>query len=91
MPDHVHMLISMLLKYSVAQIIGFMKGRSSIRIARNVERKMRNFLGHKFWARPVGRDEEVIRAYTRNRELPDRELDQLELKISAVQKCNQSS
>jgi putative transposase len=55
MPDHVHMLIHL-------------KGKSSIWIARNVERKLRNFLGHKFWARgyfvsTVGRDEETIRAY----------------------------
>ena len=50
MPDHVHMLISIPPKYSVAQIIGYMKGKSSIWIAQNVERKMRNFLGHKFWA-----------------------------------------
>ena len=74
MPDHVHMLISIPPKYSVAQIIGYMKGKSSIWIAQNVERKMRNFLGHKFWARgyfvtTVGRDEEVIRAYIRNQEL----------------------
>ena len=45
MPDHVHMLISIPPKYSVAQIIGYMKGKSSIWIAQNVERKMRNFLG----------------------------------------------
>ena len=43
MPDHVHMLISIPPKYSVAQIIGYMKGKSSIWIAQNVERKMRNF------------------------------------------------
>ena len=76
-------------KYSVAQIIGYMKGKSSIWIAQNVERKMRNFLGHKFWARgyfvtTVGRDEEMIRAYIRNQELADRQLDQFELKISAA-------
>jgi hypothetical protein len=58
--------------------------------AQNVERKMRNFLGHKFWARgyfvtTVGRDEEVIRAYIRNQELADRQLEQFELKISAAQ------
>ena len=75
-------------KYSVAQIIGYMKGKSSIWIAQNVERKMRNFLGH--WARgyfvtTVGRDEEVIRAYIRNQELADRQLEQFELKISAAQ------
>src|SRR3979490_313435 len=90
MPDHVHMLISIPPKYSVAQIIGYMKGKSSIWIAQNVERKMRNFLGHKFWARGYfvttgGRDEEVIRAYIRNQELADRQLEQFELKISAAQ------
>ena len=77
-------------KYSVAQIIGYMKGKSSIWIAQNVERKMRNFLGHKFWARgyfvtTVGRDEEVIRAYIKNQELADQQLEQFELKISAAQ------
>jgi putative transposase len=55
----------------------------------NVERKMRNFLGHKFWARgyfvtTVGRDEEAIRAYIRNQELADRQLEQFELKVSAA-------
>ena len=73
-------------KYSVAQIIGYMKGKSSIWIAQNVERKMRNFLGHKFWAlvTTVGRDEEVIRAYIKNQELADQRLEQFELKISAA-------
>jgi putative transposase len=51
MPDHVHMLISIPPKYSVAEVIGYLKGKSSIWIAQNVERKLRNFLGHKFWAR----------------------------------------
>ena len=68
MPDHVHTLISIFPKYSVAQIIGYMKGKGSIWIAQNVEPKMRNFIGHKFWARgyfvtTVGWGEEVIRAY----------------------------
>src|ERR1700758_11946 len=72
MPDHVHMLISIPPKYSVAEVIGYLKGKSSIWIAQNVERKLRNFLGHKFWARgyfvsTVGRDEETIRAYIRNK------------------------
>src|SRR6478735_544548 len=86
MPDHVHMLISIPPKYSVAQIIGYMKGKSSIWIAQNVERKMRNFLGHKFWARgyfvsTVGRDEEMIRAYIRNQEMADKQLDQLQMNL----------
>ena len=84
MPDHVHMRISIPPKYSVAEVIGFMKGKSSIWIAQNVERKARNFTGHKFWARgyfvsTVGRDEEMIRAYIKNQEMQDRELDQLSM------------
>ena len=51
MPDHVHILISIPPKYSVSEVIGYLKGKSSIWIAQNVERKLRNFLGHKFWAR----------------------------------------
>ena len=93
MPDHVHMLLSIPPKYSVAQIIGYMKGKGSIWIAQNVQRKMRNFLGHKFWARgyfvtTVGRDEEVIRAYIKNQELADQQLEQFELKISAAHNPN---
>jgi putative transposase len=88
MPDHVHILISIPPKHSVAEVIGYMKGKSSIWIAQNVERKMRNFLGHKFWARgyyvsTVGRDEETIRAYIKNQELADQQLDQMQMKFTA--------
>jgi len=88
MPDHMHMLISIPPKYSVSGVIGYLKGRSSIWIAQNVERKLRNFLGHKFWARgyfvsTIGRDEETIRAYIRNQEMADKQLDQLQLKLPA--------
>ena len=84
MADHVHMLLSIPPKYSVAEVIGFLKGKSSIWIAQNIERKAKNFTGHKFWARgyfvsTVGRDEEAIRAYIRNQELQDRQMDQLAL------------
>ena len=48
MPDHVHMLVSIPPKYSVAEVIGFIKGKSSIWIAQNIERKAKNFTGHKF-------------------------------------------
>ena len=51
MADHVHMLLSIPPKYSVAEVIGFLKGKSSIWIAQNIERKAKNFTGHKFWAR----------------------------------------
>jgi putative transposase len=84
MKDHVHMLISIPPKYSVAHVIGFVKGKSSIWVAQNVEGKIRNFAGAKFWARgyfvsTVGRDEETIRSYIRNQELQDKQLDQLTL------------
>ena len=88
MPDHVHILIAIPPKYSVAEVIGFLKGKSSIWIAQNVERKARNFVGHKFWARgyfvsTVGRDEETIRAYIKNQEMADQQLDQLQLKLGS--------
>src|SRR5271169_5731293 len=75
-------------KCSVAEVIGYLKGKSSIWVAQNVERKERNFLGHKFWARgyfvsTVGRDEEMIRAYIRNQEMADKQLDQLQLKLAS--------
>src|ERR1700750_1981167 len=87
MPDHVHMLISIPPKYSVAEVIGYLKGKSSIWVAQNVERKLRNFLGHKFCARgyfvsTVGRDEETIRTYIKNQELADKQLDKLQLKLA---------
>ena len=70
----------------MAEVIGYLKGKSSIWVAQNVERKLRNFLGHKFWARgyfvsTVGRNEEMIRAYIRNQELADKQLDQMQLRL----------
>src|SRR5580700_8291749 len=83
-----HMLISIPPKCSVAEVIGYLKGKSSIWIAQNVERKLRNFLGHKFWARgyfvsTVGRDEEMIRTYIKNQEIADKQLDQSQLKLAS--------
>ena len=82
------LLISIPPKYSVSEVIGYLKGKSSIWIAQNVERKLRNLLGHKFWARgyfvsTIGRDEEMIRAYIRNQEMADKQLDQLQLKLAS--------
>ena len=51
MPDHVHMLISIPPKYAVAQVIGYIKGKSAIQIARNYMGRRRNFTGMQFWAR----------------------------------------
>ena len=83
-PDHVHMMIAIPPKYSVSQVIGFIKGKSAIHIARTYGERKRNFVGQHFWARgyfvsTVGRDEEVIREYIRHQEHEDRRIDQLQL------------
>jgi len=82
--DHVHMLLSIPPKYPVAQIVGFIKGKSAIHIARSYLGVRRNYTGQHFWARgyfvsTVGRDEEVIRDYIRKQEIEDKRLDQLRL------------
>src|SRR5450756_2018510 len=82
--DHVHMLISIPPKYAVSQVIGFIKGKSAIHLARTYGENRRNFVGQSFWARgyfvsTVGRDEEVIRNYIRNQEEEDKRLDQMQL------------
>jgi putative transposase len=82
--DHVHMMISIPPKYSVSQVIGYIKGKSAIHIARTYAGRKRNFVGQHFWARgyfvsTVGRDEAVIRAYIREHEAEDRRQDQLGL------------
>ena len=84
MSDHVHMMISIPPKYSVAQVVGYIKGKSAIHIAREFAGCKRNFVGQHFWARgyfvsTVGRDEVVIRAYIRNQELEDRRREQSRL------------
>jgi putative transposase len=84
MMDHVHMMISIPPKYSVAQVIGYIKGKSAIHIARTFGERKRNFVGQHFWARgyfvsTVGRDEGVIREYIRRQEHEDKRLDQLRL------------
>ncbi|MCP5057505.1 MAG: IS200/IS605 family transposase [bacterium] len=84
MADHVHMMISIPPKYAVSQVIGYLKGKSAIHIARNFGERKRNFVGQHFWARgyfvsTVGRDEETIREYIRYQETEDRKVDQLNL------------
>ena len=88
MMDHVHMMISIPPKYSVSQVIGYLKGKSAIHIARAFLGKRRNFVGQHFWARgyfvsTVGRDETVVREYIRRQEQEDRRLDQLMLRYQA--------
>ena len=83
-PDHVHMLLSIPPKYAVAQVVGYVKGKSAIYIARTYGGRLRNFAGEHFWARgyfvtTVGHDEEAVRQYIRAQEAEDRRLEQLEL------------
>jgi putative transposase len=84
MADHVHMMIAIPPKYAVSQVIGFIKGKSAIHLARVYGERKRNFVGQHFWARgyfvsTVGRDEKVIREYIRHQEEEDKRLDQLNL------------
>jgi len=82
LPDHVHVLISIPPKYAVAQVVGYLKGKSAIHIARTYMGRKKNFTGQHFWARgyfvsTVGTDEEMIREYIRQQEQEDRRLDQM--------------
>ncbi len=84
MSDHVHMLIAIPPKYAVSQVVGFIKGKSAIHIARGYGERRRNFVGQSFWARgyfvsTVGRDEGTIREYIKNQEQEDTRLEQLNL------------
>ena len=84
MGDHVHILISIPPKYAVSQVVGYIKGKSAIYIARTYAGKRRNFTGQSFWARgyfvsTVGRDEDTVRKYIQKQETFDKRLDQLEL------------
>ena len=78
------MMISIPPKYSVAEVIGYIKGKSAIHMARVYGGRKQNFVGQHFWARgyfvsTVGRDENVIREYIKNQEKEDERLDQLKL------------
>ena len=86
MSDHVHMCISIPPKYAVSNVVGYMKGKSAITIARKFGGRQRNFTGEVFWARgyfvsTVGLDEEVVRAYIRDQEHEDERLDQMKLGV----------
>ena len=81
MRDHVHMLVSIPPKYSVSQVVGYLKGKSAIHIARTFMGKPRNFTGESFWARgyfvsTVGRDEKQIREYIKKQDQEDQRIDQ---------------
>jgi putative transposase len=74
--DHVHMLISVPPKYSVAEVVGYIKGKSAISVARQFGNKKKNFNGEQFWARgyavsTVGFEEAQISSYIKNQEQLD--------------------
>jgi len=84
MPDHVHMMIAIPPKHAVSQVIGYIKGKSAIHLARVYGERKRNFVGQHFWARgfyvsTVGRDEQAVRKYIREQEEEDKRLDQMGL------------
>ena len=84
MPDHVHMLLSVPPKYSVASVMGFIKGKSAIHIARVYAGRRGNFVGQHFWARgywvsTVGKNEAAVRRYIQEQEKEDQRLEQLEM------------
>ncbi|MES3016887.1 MAG: IS200/IS605 family transposase [Bacteroidota bacterium] len=84
MPDHVHMCLSIPPKYAVSNVVGYIKGKSAIQIARKWGGRQRNFTGESFWARgyfvsTVGLDEQKVRAYIRNQEVEDEKYEQMRL------------
>ena len=84
MGDHVHMLLMIPPKISVTHTVGFLKGKSAIRIFRDYVQVKRNFTVRHFWARgycvsTVGLDEEVIRNYIKNQELEEKRQEQMRL------------
>ena len=84
MPDHVHMLLSVPPKYSVSSVMGFLKGKSAIHIARVYAGRRRNYVGQHFWARgywvsTVGKNEAAVRRYIQEQEKEDKRLEQMEL------------
>lgn len=83
MGDHVHMLIAIPPKLAVSSVVGYLKGKSAIHVARHFLKRERNYAGQRLWARgyfvdTVGRNEEVIRKYIKKQEVEDRGLDQME-------------
>jgi putative transposase len=84
MKDHIHMMISILPKYAVSQVVGYIKGKSAIHIARTYSGRSHNFIGQNLWARgyyvsTTGRDQQAIRTYITKQKEVDLKIDQLSL------------
>jgi putative transposase len=84
MVDHPHICLSVPSQYTVSNIVGYIKGKRMISIARYFGGRQKNFTGEVFWARDyfvstVGLDEKMVRAYIRNQEQEDERYDQMQL------------
>jgi len=84
MKDHIHLLLMIPPKYSVAHTVGFLKGESAIRIFRDYLRVKRNFTGRHFWTRgycasTVGLEEKMIQEYIRSQEEEEKRWEQMRL------------
>jgi putative transposase len=84
MVEHVNMMISIPPKYSVTQVMGYIKGKTAIHLARVYAGRRRSYVGQQFWARgywgsTVGRDEAAVRRYIQEQEKEDQRMDQLSL------------
>ena len=84
MPDHIHMLVSVPPKYSIAMTIGYLKGKSAVRIHRQVLGTKGTLFGRSFWARgycvsTVGLDEHQIRQYIKEQEKLEKDQEQMDL------------
>lgn len=84
MPDHIHMVLSIPPKYSVAMTIGYLKGKAAVRINRELMGTKGTLFGRTFWSRgycvsTVGLDEEQIRRYVREQEELDQRQEELDL------------
>ena len=87
MPDHIHLLVSIPPKFSVSNTVGFLKGKSAIRIHREYLGRQQNFTGFHFWAKgycvsTVGIEEQVIRDYIRHQEEEEKREEQLWLQLA---------
>ena len=81
MPDHIHLCVKIPPKHAVSFIVGFVKGKSAVRVHRDLlkERRMtgKHFWAQGYWVSTIGRDEEAVRRYIREQEKRDKGQDQL--------------
>ncbi len=83
LPDHIHMVLSIPPKYSVAMVVGYLKGKSAIQIHREMLGVKKGFTGKSFWSRgycvsTVGLDEKTVREYVKNQDEHDKRQDELD-------------